>query len=66
MPGPKPLQFFFLREEQVNQELERIMVGSSNDIYAIAQQWQVDMRRAAYLLAVGRLAGATMTRGIYP
>lgn len=60
------LQSFFWHEDQINQELKRIMVSSFGDVYEIAQQRQVDMRTAAYVLAVDRVAMATMTRGIYP
>jgi glutamate dehydrogenase (NAD(P)+) len=42
------------------------MTRAFNDVYRIAQEKQVDMRTAAYILAVGRVADATKTRGIYP
>jgi len=60
------LQSFFWHEEQINQELERIIVQSFDDVYKIAQERDINMRQAAYVLAVDRVATATMTRGIYP
>lgn len=60
------LQFFFWSEEEINRQLEEIMVRSFNDVLGISQDKNVDMRVAAYILAISRVAEATMTRGIYP
>ena len=60
------LQSFFWHEDQINEELEHIIVRSFNDVYEISRKRQMDMRTAAYVLAVDRVARATMTRGIYP
>jgi glutamate dehydrogenase (NAD(P)+) len=37
-----------------------------DEVRAIAEQRKVHLRTAAYLLAVQRVAEATLTRGIYP
>jgi glutamate dehydrogenase (NAD(P)+) len=60
------LQDFFWSEQEVNAKLERIMLSSFEQVQAIAQQRKVHLRTAAYLLAVQRVADATLTRGIYP
>jgi glutamate dehydrogenase (NAD(P)+) len=60
------LQSFFWDEQDVNAKLERIMVHSFEQVYALAKQRNISLRLAAYLLAVRRVADATMTRGIYP
>jgi glutamate dehydrogenase (NAD(P)+) len=60
------LQSFFWHEKQINQELERIMVHSFDEVYSIAKEKGTNMRLAAYVLGVSRVAEATMTRGIYP
>jgi len=60
------LQDFFWAEREVNEKLEQVMVASYEHVRAIAEQRKVHMRTAAYLLAVQRVAEATMTRGIYP
>ncbi len=60
------IQSYFWTEQEVNERLERVMVKSFNDVYKIAQDKNLDMRTAAYVLAVGRVAEATKLRGIYP
>jgi glutamate dehydrogenase (NAD(P)+) len=60
------LQEFFWTEREVNAQLERIMLGAFEQVLRIAQERQVHMRTAAYLVAVNRVAQATTTRGIYP
>jgi glutamate dehydrogenase (NAD(P)+) len=60
------LQSFFWTEEEINERLERIMVRSFREVLAVAQERKVEMRTAALVRAVGRVADALMTRGIYP
>ncbi len=60
------LQEFFWTEREVNAQLERVIVGAFQNILRVAQERGVQMRTAAYLLAVDRVARATTTRGIYP
>ena len=60
------LQSFFWSEEEINERLERIMVRSFRDVLAASQEKKVDMRTGALVRAVGRVADALMTRGIYP
>ncbi|MCD6167675.1 Glu/Leu/Phe/Val dehydrogenase [bacterium] len=59
-------QGFFWGEKEVNERLERIMTQSFTDVLNIYQKEKVDMRTAAYMLAVERVAEATRVRGIYP
>jgi glutamate dehydrogenase (NAD(P)+) len=60
------LQSFFWSEAETNNRLHTVMTRAFNDVYRIAETHKVDMRTAAYILAVGRVAEATKTRGIYP
>ncbi len=60
------LQSFFWDERDVNAKLERIMVNAFEQVHAVAAQRRCSLRLAAYLLAVRRVADATMIRGIYP
>lgn len=60
------LQFFFWQEREINVQLREIMVRSFNDVVRISEEKKVDMRVAAYILAIDRVAKATMIRGIYP
>lgn len=60
------LQEFFWSEEEINERLERIMVRSFNSVLEIALNHRVPLRTAAYMVAVKRVADATLIRGIYP
>jgi glutamate dehydrogenase (NAD(P)+) len=53
-------------EDVVNEKLKEIMVRSFDEVLAMAQKEQVNMRMAAYLLAVDRVSSATALRGLYP
>ena len=60
------LQSFFWPEEEINQQLERHVVGAFQRVLAEAERLKIDNRTAAQVLAIRRVAEATMIRGIYP
>ncbi|MDQ2952517.1 MAG: Glu/Leu/Phe/Val dehydrogenase [Chloroflexota bacterium] len=60
------LQNLFWREATINARLKEVMVKSFNDVLEMSKKHKVDMRTAAYMVAVHRVAEATLTRGIYP
>ncbi|MFQ5743715.1 MAG: Glu/Leu/Phe/Val dehydrogenase [Acidobacteriota bacterium] len=60
------LQVYFWTEDHIREELDGIMTRAFADVHATAQERDIDMRSAAYVLAVGRVADATRFRGIYP
>ena len=60
------LQENFWEENEVNDRLKRMMVRAFRDTYDRAKSHKINMRRGAYVLAVGRVAEATMLRGVYP
>ena len=60
------LEMLHWSEEDVNRRLREIMVRSFHEVKEIAVKERVDMRTAAYILAVGRVAEATLLRGVYP
>jgi glutamate dehydrogenase (NAD(P)+) len=60
------LQEYFWKEAEVNAKLNDIITRAFDETWATAQARGVDMRTAAYGLAVQRVAEATITRGIYP
>jgi glutamate dehydrogenase (NAD(P)+) len=60
------LQSFFWKEKEVNTRLEEILIDSFNQVLSRADEYKTDMRTAAYILAVNRIAEATRLRGIYP
>ncbi len=53
-------------EAVVNAKLKEIMDRSFAEVLAMQQNAKVNMRTAAYLLAVQRVADATALRGLYP
>jgi glutamate dehydrogenase (NAD(P)+) len=53
-------------EQVVNEKLKEIMVKAFQEVLAMARREQCDMRTAAYLLAVKRVADAMELRGLYP
>jgi glutamate dehydrogenase (NAD(P)+) len=60
------LQGFFWQEQEVNQRLEFVMKRAFHDVYETSRKYRVHMRTAAYILAVGRVAEATLVRGLFP
>ncbi len=60
------LQQFFWTEEEVNQNLERIMVRAFGQVAAVSEEKKVNLRTAALIRAVDRVAEALYLRGIYP
>jgi glutamate dehydrogenase/leucine dehydrogenase len=57
---------FFWKERDVNENLREVMVNSFAEVLQTSQKHKIDMRRAAYVLAVERVAEAIKVRGIYP
>jgi glutamate dehydrogenase (NAD(P)+) len=60
------LQFFFWKEDEVNSRLRDILIGAFHRTLGLARQEGVDLRTAALMEAVSRVARATKLRGIYP
>jgi glutamate dehydrogenase/leucine dehydrogenase len=54
---------FYWEEEEVVAKLEKRMVKSFNQVWQIAQEKKIDNRKAAYILAVTRIAEAMKFRG---
>jgi len=60
------LQSFFWDVEEITQKLEVIMNRAFAAVADKADQFSCDMRLAANMLAISRVAEATHVRGIYP
>jgi glutamate dehydrogenase (NAD(P)+) len=60
------LQELLWNEEEISERLTRILKRSFAEVLSISQRDKVDMRTAALMLGVGRVAEATKLRGIYP
>lgn len=52
--------------EKVNQKLENMMVRAFDDVYKTMNKEKINMRTAALLLGVGRVAEAIKTLGLWP
>ena len=57
---------FFWSENQINDTLEQTMRTAFKSVHEMSEKYQTDMRTAAYILAVDRVAEATSVRGIFP
>jgi glutamate dehydrogenase (NAD(P)+) len=60
------LQNFFWEENEVNSKLTRIMRHSYAAVDATMRSHKTDMRTAALIIGVKRVADATIRRGIFP
>jgi glutamate dehydrogenase/leucine dehydrogenase len=60
------LYWFFWTEDEVNKKLEGIMVDAFESVYKISKEKKLNMRQAAYVLAMGRVVDAAKLRGFYP
>jgi glutamate dehydrogenase (NAD(P)+) len=60
------LQKYFWNEAQVNASLKEIMYTAFREVLQVALEHRVDMRTAALMVGIGRVAEAVRLRGIYP
>ena len=61
------LQHFFWNEKQVNEALQKILVGAFAEVNQMKEKYNAkDFRTAAMALAVHRVARAIQLRGIFP
>ena len=56
---------YFWPEDLVNERLETIMKRSFHDVLDLSKQSRVNMRTAAYMLSISRVASVHRLRGIY-
>ena len=42
------------------------MKRAFSDVYEVSRKYRTHMRTAAYILSVGRVADATLVRGLFP
>ena len=57
---------FFEMLDEVNEKLKKVMVNAFREVVRIMEKHKVDMRIAALMLGVGRVADAAKDRGLYP
>ena len=56
-------QGYYWTSEEIDEKLKKIMVDSFENIYRVARTHKVDMRLAAYMVGVKKLAEASSFRG---
>lgn len=54
---------YYWKEAEINEKLEEKMVNAFEDVYEMQKEKQVNMRKAAYIVGVGRIAEAYKARG---
>src|SRR5262249_42234579 len=57
---------FFWSENRINQTLEATIGKAFHEVHEKAKHFGTDLRTAAYILAIDRVAEATRVRGIFP
>jgi glutamate dehydrogenase (NAD(P)+) len=59
-------QHVFWTEEEVNNKLIQLMQRACREVYDSAEKRSVDLRTAALMLGIGRIAEAKRRRGVFP
>ena len=57
---------YFWTEEEINERLDHIMVGSLNKIWETADQHRITLRTATFAVACERILMVRRDRGLYP
>jgi glutamate dehydrogenase/leucine dehydrogenase len=60
------IQALFWSENEINNKLKEIMTRAFANVLKVSLDRKIDMRTAAYVVGVGRVAEALTIRGIYP
>jgi glutamate dehydrogenase (NAD(P)+) len=60
------LQYHFWRESEINSRLQEIMIRAFNQVKVMSKREHVDLRTAALMVGIGRVAEAFRLRGFYP
>jgi glutamate dehydrogenase (NAD(P)+) len=60
------LQYHFWRESEINSRLQEIMIRAFNQVNAMSKREHVDLRTAALMVGIRRVADAFQVRGFYP
>ena len=56
---------YFWEEHEVNERLERKMCEAFDDVLQTSLKYKVDLRTAAYIVAISRVGTVTKMRGMY-
>jgi len=60
------LQYYFWKESEITARLQEIMARAFNRVWALGQKEGVDLRTAALMEGVSRVAEGHRVRGLYP
>lgn len=60
------LQQYFWHEHEINERLSEVMTAAFQRVLSLSRKDQVDLRAAALMLGVSRVAEAKKLRGLYP
>ncbi|MDP7639505.1 MAG: Glu/Leu/Phe/Val dehydrogenase [Candidatus Hydrogenedentes bacterium] len=60
------LQGFFWTDAEIHERLAGMMRKAFGDVWDLHEREDCDLRTAAYMLAIGRVAEAASARGLYP
>jgi glutamate dehydrogenase (NAD(P)+) len=60
------LQYYFWRESEITSRLQEVMVRTFNRVWGVAQKEGVDLRTAALMEGIRRVAEGFRVRGLYP
>ena len=60
------MQAFFWSDDEITAQLDRIVDAGMAEVQAMAEGERIDLRAAAMMVAVSRVAEATTLRGLYP
>jgi len=60
------IRAYFWELERINKELKKIMLKAFEDVYLVSKERNINLRTAAYIIAVSRIAKAIELRGIFP
>ena len=60
------LQFYFWKENEIQQRLKAIMTDIFSSVLSMSQEKKIDMRMAAWMIGISRIAEAQKLRGLYP
>jgi glutamate dehydrogenase (NAD(P)+) len=59
------LQNFFWTEDEVNSKLRDVLIKAFHQVLGMSQKHSVDMRQAALMIGIDRVARAMLWRGLY-
>ncbi len=60
------LQYYFWRESEINTRLQELIIRAFNQVMALSKREAVNLRTAALMLGIRRVAEGFQLRGFYP